>query len=426
MSLRATFFALLLTPACLAQSLPGPKPVSVTLVNALDMARTDEPIVWRRADLEKKLGPIPAGKFIQVRREKRGPVAVQFDDLDGDGQWDEVFFVHTFRARAKLRVQVVVTDAPAAMKLVVRAHVRMREKQEDNRLGPLLDSAVMPVRNPPTDFSLHRLPPWLTEGPAWENDKVAYRLYFDTRNNKDIYGKRIPGMVMDEVGVNPDKSYHELADWGMDILKAGTSLGAGALALLVPRSGDRDSLMRLGGEHIKKETYRKIADGPLRALFRMDYVWEIDGNPVTVTEEISISAGQYYYTSKVTVRGAPSGTRLVTGIADFYSNSPGNFQKDNAEVLYSHGRQSENKDLLGMAILAGKADFSSFGSRPASGSDVTSTYTLSQFIRKDKPLIFRFYAGWEKTDPGFARSEYFINMLKGEADKFNHPVQVKW
>jgi len=120
------------------------------------------------------------------------------------------------------------------------------------------------------------------------------------------------------------------------------------------------------------------------------------------------------------------GIRLVTGIADFYSNSPGNFQKDNAEVLYSYGRQSENKDLLGMGVLVGKADFSSFGSRPASGSDVTSTYTVSQFIRGDKPLYFRFYAGWEKTDPDFATEEYFINMLKRGADTFNHPVQVRW
>jgi hypothetical protein len=383
-------------------------------------------MVWRRGDLEKMMGPIAAGKFIQISGANGVPVLVQFDDLDGDGQWDEVFWLHSFQPKESLHVQVMIVDAPAAIKAVVRAHVRMRAKNEDNSFGPDLDSAVMPVHNQPTDFSVHRLPPWLTEGPGWENDKVAYRLYFDTRNDKDIYGKRIPAMVMDEVGVDPGKSYHELADWGMDILKVGTSLGAGALAVLVPREGKKDSLVRLGGLGVKRETYRKISDGPLRAIFRMDYEWELEGRPVTVTEETSISGGQYYYSSKVTMSGAPNGSRLVTGIANFYSNEPGNFGEGDAEVLYSHGRQSENKDMLGMAILVGKNDFASFRSLPASGSEVTSTYTVSQYIHNDKPLYFRFYTGWEKTDPGFALPEYFVNMLKTDADKFSHPVRVQW
>ena len=417
--LRAAFISLLI-------GLAAPAPVFVTLANPLDMDRPDEPMVWGRAELEKKLGPIPAGKFIQVSGENGRPVAVQFDDLDGDGAWDELFFVHSFEARERFRLQIAVTDAPAAVKVVVRAHVRMRAKNEDGSFGPLLDSAVMPVHNPPTDFSVNKLPPWLTEGPAWENDKVAYRLYFDTRNDKDIYGKTTAAMVMDEVGADPKKSYHELADWGMDILKVGGSLGAGALAISVPRLGLRDSLVRLGGQHIRREVFRKLADGPFRAVFRMDYEWEINGRPVTVSEETSISAGQYYYESKVTVRGAPAGSRLVTGIANFYTNAPGNFRKDDAAVLYSYGRQSENKDLLGMGILVSKRDLSTFGSRPASGSDVTSTYTVLQTIRKDRPLYFRFYTGWEKTDPGFARAEYFTDMLKREAGKFSQPVKTLW
>lgn len=399
---------------------------TVTLSNPLDAARADELIVWKRGDLQKKLGSIPGGKYIQLADEHQVPVAVQFDDLDGDGAWDEAAFIHSFTPLENFRLSISITDRPAAIKVAIRAHVRMRAKQEDDQFGPLLDSAVMPFRNPPTNFSVHRLPPWLTEGPAWENDKVAYRLYFDTRNDKDIYGKTTSRMVMDEVGVNPDKSYHELADWGMDILKVGNSLGAGALAVYVPGRLGKDSLVRLGGQHVKKETFRKLADGPLRAVFRLDYEWELSDKPVRITEEISMAAGQYYYTSKVNLSNALPGSRLVTGIANFYSNEPGNFGWAEAEILYSHGRQSENKDFLGMGILVGKADFFSFGSLPSGGSDVRDTYTVSQVVKKDKPLYFRFYTGWEKTDPGFASAEYFTGMLKREADKFSHPILVKW
>ena len=425
--LKFSFLLILLPGFLVPQRLPAQAAsATATLFNPLDMDRPDELFVWERADLEKKLGAIANGKFIQLTDENGVPVAVQFDDINGDQQWDEAVFVRSFSAREKISLQVSVTDVPAAVKIAVRAHVRMRQKNGDEAFGPLLDSAVMPVGNPPTDFSQHRLPDWLTEGPAWENDKVAYRLYFDTRNDKDIYGKTTAKMVMDEVGVNPDKSYHELADWGMDILKVGNSLGAGALAISVPLPGRKDTLMRLGGQKVKREVYRKVADGPLRAIFRMEYEWEIDGRPVTVTEEVSISAGQYFYESKVMVSGAPAGSRLVTGIANFYNNEPGHFTVEGMEVLFSHGKQSENKDFLGMGILIGKKDFSAFVSRPATGSDVTSTYTVSQYIKKDKPSYFRFYTGWEKTDPGFASEEYFRGLLRGAAQKSSHPVEVKW
>jgi len=421
--LLAIFFQITLSTTCPGQTSPAH---TVTLTNPLDAERTDELIVWRRSDLENKLGKISPGKFIRISDDHKMPVAVQFDDLDGDGVWEEAVFLHSFRPLEKWRIQVAVSDRKAAIKLVVRAHTRMRAKMEDDQYGPNLDSATMPFRNPPTDFSKHHFPPWLTEGPGWENDKVAYRLYFDTRNNKDIYGKTTAAMVMDTVGANPKKSYHELADWGMDVLKVGNSLGAGALALSVPREGAKDSLIRLGGQQIKNETYRKLADGPIRAAFLMSYEWEIDGSPVFITEQISISAGQYFYGSKVDIKDAPAGSRLVTGIANFYSNNPGNFSQGDAQVLYCHGRQSENKDMMGMAILAESKDFSAFGSRPASGSDVTSTYTLSQVIKKDQPLYFRFYTGWERTDPGFKSEEFFRNFLKKEADKFNHPLLLKW
>ena len=54
-------------------------------------------------------------------------------------------------------------------------------------------------------------------------------------------------MVLDEVGTDTAKNYHQLSDWGMDILKVGTSLGAGALALQLQTNDGKDSLVRLGG-----------------------------------------------------------------------------------------------------------------------------------------------------------------------------------
>ena len=46
----------------------------------------------------------------------------------------------------------------------------------------------------------------------------------------DIFGKIIPDMVLSQVGVDGYESYHEMSDWGMDILKVGKSLGLGSIA----------------------------------------------------------------------------------------------------------------------------------------------------------------------------------------------------
>jgi hypothetical protein len=67
------------------------------------------------------------------------------------------------------------------------------------------------------------------EGPGWESDKTAFRLYLDGRNALDVFGKKVAEPVLTRVGRGDD--YHAMADWGMDILKVGNSLGAGGFGV---------------------------------------------------------------------------------------------------------------------------------------------------------------------------------------------------
>ncbi len=68
------------------------------------------------------------------------------------------------------------------------------------------------------------------ESVSWENDKIGFRNYFDCRNVKDLFGKLKPDMIIDKIGTPESPSYHELSDWGMDVLHCGSSLGSGGLA----------------------------------------------------------------------------------------------------------------------------------------------------------------------------------------------------
>ena len=86
--------------------------------------------------------------------------------------------------------------------------------------------------------------------------------------------------------------------------------------------------------NVKRTRYKQLADGPVRALFQMTYDWEVDGKPVEIMEQISIWGGQYFYESKVWVKGAPPGAKLVSGIADFYENVFQTFSAGNSSIIF--------------------------------------------------------------------------------------------
>lgn len=396
---------------------------TVIISNPTPFSRPDELIILKRAVIEKHFHPSP--KFVTVSCAGK-KIAVQYLNGDGDQKWNEVLFLYSFKPNEKASFQISAGEKSAETFAVQRAHVRMRKKNSDDTFGPNIKSATMPPQNPATDFSKQALPMYLTEGPTWENDKVAFRLYFDVRNNKDIYGKTTAKMMMDTVGANTKVSYHNLSDWGMDVLHVANSLGAGALAISVPQAGKEDTLIRLGGQNIKKTVYHQIADGPLLAKFNILYDWQINNKPVRVKEEISIPAGQYFYESYVTVNGAPAGAKLVTGIAKFYENTFDTINYNNTIIAFSYGKQAENKDNLGLGILVNKRNFLKADSINRRNTDVNETYTAAQTITENVPLYYRFYVGWERTDKRFTTFEGFKNFLREEAIKYNQAVKLKW
>jgi len=400
----------------------------LTLKNKSAIDRPEQVVTLSRKLLEAKAGPLE-NNYLQFLVDKM-PLQSQYEDLDGDGKWDEVLLLCPIKASSSVQVTLEKRGALAATKMPALAHARMKLKNEDQSFGENLPEMEMPYQNAPTDFAKHALPPYLTEGPGWENDKVAFRLYFDTRNNKDIYGKRIPGVVMDSVGADPKNSYHKLAAWGMDILRVGTSLGAGALAFNYQRPNGQDTLVRLGGDNIKGERYQLLSDGPLQASFLMSYPWRLEGKPLVVTEKITITAGQYSYTSEIAVQGSdvPKDLKVNMGIADFYTNRMDSIVTDQAKAVYSFGQQSENHDNLGMAIISTNpkvARIWRIKDKPQPISDITSSYLMQEPIGVDHPVTFRFYAGWSLSDSAFNSASGFKTMLENAILQQTSPIEIQ-
>lgn len=398
--------------------------IVIILNNPADFERPDEAIIITRQALEKRAGKISANKVPAFRKASGEILASQADDLDGDGTWDEAIFLASLQKKEKQKVDITFVTPETLPTFKQRTQARLAKLEGET--FNLITSETMPKGHKATDFSTTKLPLYQVEGPAWENDKVAFRLYFDPRNGKDIYGKTTSDLVMDKVGL-PGDNYHVKNWWGMDILKVGASLGAGALAIQVIDSQGKTTLARLG-DQVEKTTYQFVTSGPVRSVFRLEYKnWQpTPTEKYNVTEEISILAGQLYYESKVIISGFTGEKHLVTGIVNLLSQKA--IQNTDGDYIYlaTHDKQSENKDQLGMGIMVRKADFINFGETPEAGTEkILQTYYVKLKAKANQPVGFKFYAAWEATDARFADANYFETLLKAEVKRFSKPIKVQ-
>ncbi len=415
-----TFFSLLIiVNVALAQ-----KNIVITLKNRADFARQEEAVVLSRQALEQRAGKISTGKVPVFKTVSGEVLPSQTDDLNNDDTWDEVIFLASFQKREKYNINITFVQPEQLPVFKKRTNARMAKLDGEKFLSSTKET--MPKGHKQTDFSTTKMPLYQVEGPTWENDKVAFRLYFDPRNGKDIYGKTTSDLVMDKVGL-PSDNYHVKNWWGMDILKVGASLGAGALAIQITDLQGKTTLARLG-EGVEQTTYELVAAGPIRSIFRLQYKnWQpTPTEKYDVTETISIIASKFYYESAVTISGFTGEKNLVTGIVNLMSNKALQFKDKIYNYLATHDIQSENKDKLGMGIIVQQADFIAFGETPEEGSDkVLQTYYVALKAKANQPVSFKFYAGWEATDPRFADANHFENFLKSEINGFSEPIKVK-
>ncbi len=403
------------------------KEATLVLENPLDSERIDETLILSRADVEKIVGTIGEG-LAPVLKKNRVLVPSQADDMDGDGKWDELAFTLDFQASEKIEL---------ACELVPENEYPAFEKRTNVRLGlpdgngkwKEADHAVAPV-------GLAGFPTISQgEGVAWENDKFGFRVYFDCRNAKDLFGKLKPGLIIDKVHTPEMGSYHELADWGMDVLHCGSSLGAGGLAML-----ENDSLYRLGSTEVYE--YQKITEGPVRSVFDLKYKgWDVAGQKLEAVEHISIFPGKYWFQSDVTVSGVEGEKQLVTGIVTSkLKNEPYQFDANAAyKAIATLDIQSMNNDELGMAVMLKKdeatriarttdIDYYKLGYQTVPEKNfsnvISETYYVAQKIKNNVPARHYFYAVWGLENPKWKNIDNFRQYIKEEADKLSSPIVV--
>ena len=401
------------------------KDATITFINPHNVERPDEVVVITKEKLVQKTGRFE-GSFPVFKYQDNSLVPYQLDDINNDGDWDEVALLLDFGAGENLNVKVERLDNQSKKPVFEkRTNLRLGIKQIDGSFKEVKHYQALPCSD---GFEVIAQ----GESVSWENDKMAFRNYFDCRNIKDLFGKRTTEMVIDKINTPEMGSYHELADWGMDVLHCGSSLGSGGLALMKD-----DSLFRLGSTEVYE--YQKITEGPVRSVFELRYDgWEVDGEILKAVERISVYPGKYWFESEVTVTGCPEGSQIVTGIVtSHFKKEPFEFNTAEFKCLGTHDVQSLNNDELGMAAIvpldeAGKTgrtsdiNFFELGFetvREKGFSQIISETTyIGQKCLSGQPAKHYFFAVWGLENNQWKTEEGFRQYITKEAAKLTEKI----
>jgi hypothetical protein len=403
---------------------------SFTITNNSDLDRTDEPVVLTRTEIKEKTGGLQITEgYLPLVSVDGGTLPSQLDDVDGDGNWDELAFTLNIPNQSSVNVEIDYVTPDEYPEFTPRTNVRF---------GVVGENGIEAVET--LNLSTEELPvPLFTrfqmDGPAWENDKIGFRQYIDGRNGRDLYGKRMTGMALDTVGISnenmPVDDYHVMLPWGRDILAVGNSLGLGGLAIL--ENGEPVRLgVRMDAEknNVGMTRYSLITEGPVRSIFKINYEnWNTGSGIYDLENTVTIWAGRYGYENKVVLNSSQPSDTLIVGLVNIHNDNPPVLLDDvNSDyaAFYTHDKQTYDDEwFLGMGIIFPSTLYLNYEEAPESGPGITTTFMNHLVLKEDKSMTYHVVAGWELSDERFADPTYFRSFMHKEIRKKASPVLVE-
>ncbi|MDA3880911.1 MAG: DUF4861 family protein [Prolixibacteraceae bacterium] len=403
------YSVLIFTFVAILVSSCGEKKAQFTVENKSNTDLKARSIVLDRLDIVSKYGEMPEGAMAWLEDENGERVLAQLDDLDGDMIWDELFAQVNLKAGESKSFNLIFDDPSAFADVKFRTNIRFADINDASK--EFAEAERLKSNNTEISQKYFQM-----EGPGWENDIVGFRNYFDARNGIDIYGKRTSEMVLDKCGLKGGSTYHELQPWGMDILKVGNSLGAGAIAIQTA-----SGLHRVGPD--SNGTFTNVKEGSLRSILELDFKnMDIDGKSVAIKHRISIEAGKPYYNSEVFIDGIEN-AQLATGIVNLDSDSVFTTTLDNMSAFYTYDNQAYEGEKLGLTVIVPQNTIEVVMA-PEEGEGITQTFYTALDITK-QPVEFYFMAGWEKQDKVYATQKGFEEKVNNEIKQLSAEIDVK-
>ena len=274
--MKKLLFTLLLAAA--GQTMMGQKTIEVNVTNPTKTDRQAQPVIVQLKDT----GMDVKSALVRLNGTE---IPSQLDDLNGDGQYDELCFLTDIapKGRQTFTVELLPTGTPRTYEQKVYADMMLTNKKIKSTNKQDLYISSLTVDNGTNPYwMLHH------HGPAFENEMVAYRIYFDHRQTVDTYGKYHKGLELKQTQFYPDDE-QKAKGFGDDVLWVGNTFGLGAL-----RGWDGTEPQML--QDVDHRTLRILSRGPLRTVVEViDDGWNTM-NPGK--EKITMSTLYILYTGR--------------------------------------------------------------------------------------------------------------------------------
>ena len=290
---------LILTASLVSMAMAEETTVSYLIRNTSKTDRTDQPVV---IDL-KSFGHV-ASAIVQTDGKE---IPCQLDDLDQDGENDELCFLVDSKGCSETTYQVTLYDTGTPLQYPARVYtdmlLRNSKVKEKNKHDNFIEAIT--ARGDcadPYHIQHHH-------GVDFESEYNAIRIYFDKRQTPDVYGKFQKRLELQETQFYTSKE-QKAAGYGDDVLWVGNTFGLGAFR---GWDGQKPTMI----EPVRSLTQRIISYGPLRTIVELvDRDWKPypDKPAITMTVRFTQYAGHRDTNIDVFFNRDVSDYRFSTGI----------------------------------------------------------------------------------------------------------------
>lgn len=263
---------------------------------------------------------------------------------------------------------------------------------------------------------------------AWENDRVAFRIYgpalIETdgpSNGIDLWFKRTPDMIIDKWYKNDlagGESYHDDHGEGLDDYKVGRTLGGGAMAPYV------DGKLWLNENYASQEV---IDNGPLRTTFKLTYKnVDVNGKSLSENRTFSIDAGSQL--TKVTQEyGTTQDMKVAAGIVKRESGDSIIVAADKDYLLYLEPKTEKVEGIYIALVFPQGFDEMLVDTYKINNEKTKKENSYSHVLavttyKPDAPVTYYTGYGWNKY--GFANKEEFEKYLQNFVKATKEPLNV--
>lgn len=249
---------------------------------------------------------------------------------------------------------------------------------------------------------------------AWENNRIAFRMYGpalqktgDISNGIDVWVKSTDSLVINKWYKMAD--YHRDHGQGLDAYSVGASLGDGGVAPYL------NNKLWQAGNYVTNAT---LDNGPLRTTFRLTYApIEMAGKSVTETKVISLDAGSQL--NKIEEEYEWQGNRMDVAIGIAMHGNNGLKLIDTAHHVMGLWEVLGNKKngMVGLGAVIPKKK------QVAMKVSMHHLLAITEY-EKGQPFVYYQGAGWEKSGC-FPDVQTWFNYLKSFSQKLEIPLEIK-